>query len=456
MTTSLQQARQACIAAQTQVNALTDALANASQQLLNVYKGFGKHPNDHETFILKINQQYPSIQNLTIPIEQQYQDAYVALQEANDKLQIAQTLVDQLSSNQNDDVLQAVQSLCDFVSTKFIEMEKSILVLNNKIVAVDNKIRATDEHILNKYAELSSQVERVHDELQQKTEITHRMLATVQTKNGQASESLAATKNEMKQVEKQVSAVDAKIMQLLRNHTMAEVADKLGVHVDEIVFVSPGENSLQSGYEEALSKGLFHIHLYDGVHTISGSSGKGGSGSTAAAAAAAYVTFTHPMTISGAGKGKTFVKGGGFLILGRAGKKQFHILDMTITQTKEHGLKGQNGLAFDCLNIHFDQCGQCGVFVEDTNGRLTNCQVTNCIESGIVSYSNSLVEIEGEETKIESNVKSQNVKEYGLSSLDSTSSINILAPLTKELISTKNQGGGNCGGDYTIETVNSF
>ena len=95
MTTSLQQARQACIAAQTQVNALTDALANASQQLLNVYKGFGKNPNDHETFILKINQQYPSIQNLTIPIEQQYQDAYVALQEANDKLQIAQTLVDQ-------------------------------------------------------------------------------------------------------------------------------------------------------------------------------------------------------------------------------------------------------------------------------------------------------------------------------------------------------------------------
>ena len=169
-----------------------------------------------------------------------------------------------------------------------------------------------------------------------------------------------------------------------------------------------------------------------------------------------WVKFEVPMTVSGDGREKTFVEGGGFLIVG---EKDQHctFFDLTIQKTKGDGLRG-DGMSFDCRRVKFDKCGWHGVYAYETKGRLTNCQVTNCKRSGIVS-SDSTIEIEGEESRINNNCTSGKSGDYGLrASLVATPSsiIHLLSPLTKEDVSTNNNGCGNYGGDGTIETVNSF
>ena len=59
--------------------------------------------------------------------------------------------------------------------------------------------------------------------------------------------------------------------------------------------------------------------------------------------------------------------------------------------------------------------------------------------------------IDGNATTIHHNVTDRNGGEYGLHTHDSSSSIHLVSPLTKEMISTNNNGGRNyCG---TIQTI---
>ena len=202
----------------------------------------------------------------------------------------------------------------------------------------------------------------------------------------------------------------------------------------------PGEDSVKKGYKKALENGLKNIHLLEGTHIVTG----------------AYVFFEVPMTVSGAGREKTFVEGGGFWI---GGEKDQHctFFDLTIQKTKQMGLEGRRGMSFDCRRVKFDKCGTEGVYAWKTKGRLTNCQVTNCGESGVFSAF-STIEIEGEESRINNNCTDGDSDDYGLYAYvyDSSSIIHLLSPLTKEDVSTNNNGGGNYSGDGTIETVNSF
>ena len=167
-----------------------------------------------------------------------------------------------------------------------------------------------------------------------------------------------------------------------------------------------------------------------------------------------YVKFEVPMAVSGDGREKTFVEGGGFHI---RGEKDQHctFFDLTIQKTKKDGLNGEFGMSFDCRRVKFDKCGDFGVYALNTKGRLTNCQVTNCKRSGIVSES-STIEIEGEESRINNNCTDGDSSSYGLKASSPSSIIHLLSPLTKEDVSTNNNGGGNYGGDGTIETVDSF
>ena len=191
--------------------------------------------------------------------------------------------------------------------------------------------------------------------------------------------------------------------------------------------------------EDALSKGIKEIFLEPGIHTLTKN----------------YVTITEEVTISGAGRGITFVQGGGFRIEGEKGKK-CTFMDITVQKTKYGGLFGWCGMSFDCLRMHFDQCGDNGVYASNTKGRLTNCQITQSKYSGVRSKSYSTIDIEGEETMIEKNNTSGDSDCYGLRAHDSSSSfIHILSPLTKESISQNNQNG-NYNSDGTIQTVNSF
>ena len=210
---------------------------------------------------------------------------------------------------------------------------------------------------------------------------------------------------------------------------------------------------------DALSKGITDIYLEPGVHILT-----------------KRLNISEEVTISGAGRGITFVQGGGFSITGKKGKK-CTLMDFTVQKTEEHGLNGYCGMSFDCLRIHFDQCGNYqrhkrktkrgghGVIATATKGRLTNCQITQSKESGVYSHDKSTIEIEGEETMIEKNYTIGNVArrretgkgdeyQYGLKTW-SSGIIHILSPLTKESIS-KNNHNGNYGGPGTIQTVTSL
>ena len=200
----------------------------------------------------------------------------------------------------------------------------------------------------------------------------------------------------------------------------------------------PGIDSVKNGCEKAVQEGLNNIHLLEGTHIVTGD----------------YVLFEVPMTVSGDGREKTFVEGGGFEI---GGERDQHctFFDLTIQKTEGCGLQGYKGMSFDCRRVKFDKCGRCGVDACATKGRLTNCQVTNCGGSGVFSAF-STIEIEGEESRINNNCTDGDSDDYGLKAASSDSIIHLLSPLTKEDVSTNNSGGGNYGGHGTIETVNSF
>ena len=96
------------------------------------------------------------------------------------------------------------------------------------------------------------------------------------------------------------------------------------------------------------------------------------------------------------------------------------------------------------------------MYAENTKGRLINCVITQCGLSGIWCDVNALIELEGDQTKVDGNVTSGSSSFYGLYTYYTSSIIHLLFPLTKESVSTNNYNGQNYGGDGTIETIHSF
>ena len=75
--------------------------------------------------------------------------------------------------------------------------------------------------------------------------------------------------------------------------------------------------------------------------------------------------------------------------------------------------------------------------------------------NGICCSGNALIELEGDQTKVDGNGTS-GYGGYGLSTNTTSAIIHLLFPLTKKSVSTNNHGGRNYGGHGTIETVDSF
>jgi hypothetical protein len=160
--------------------------------------------------------------------------------------------------------------------------------------------------------------------------------------------------------------------------------------------------------------------------------------------------------ILGAGQDKTIIHGG-FNIQGTKEEgKNVVLKDMTM-RSNAAGLVAENGLSFLCDRMTFTQCGRFGVFACNTKGRLINCVITQCEFSGIVSGTNAFIEFEGNQTKVDGNVTRRDSYHYGLHTLNTSSIIHLLFPLTEESVSTNNQDGQNYsrrGG--VIVTVKSF
>jgi hypothetical protein len=67
----------------------------------------------------------------------------------------------------------------------------------------------------------------------------------------------------------------------------------------------------------------------------------------------------------------------------------------------------------------------------------------------VYAYFNATITLSGHGTSIQGNGTRGRSDDYGLNA-DSSSSIHLVPPLTKEQISKNNGGGGNWGGDGTI------
>ena len=163
-----------------------------------------------------------------------------------------------------------------------------------------------------------------------------------------------------------------------------------------------------------------------------------------------------PISIHGAGQDRTILHGYGILIQGtKEEKKRVNMQGMTMKGSSGYGLYNNNGLSFLCTRMTFTQCARHGLLAWNTKGRLINCVITQCKGSGINCMSNALIEVEGDQTKVDGNVTSGNSINYGLQTYD-TSKIHLLFPLTKESVSTNNHNGQNYNSNGMIETVESF
>ena len=240
------------------------------------------------------------------------------------------------------------------------------------------------------------------------------------------------------------------------------IATKLGVAVDKIVFVYPGKGLVQKGYDEVIKKGLEYLYLMKGTHITT-----------------RELIIKHPINIIGAGRDKTFVEGYGFQIKGKKEEgKNVVLKDMTICTPNAYlyrsgfgltasgdGETGIDGLSWLCDSLTITQCGGTGVSAKNTKGRLINCVITQCANSGIFCYQNALIELEGDQTKVDGNgtyggydqgyFRPRKYPFYGLQT-DTSSTIHLLFPLTKWSVSTNDQNDQNYGGNGTIKTVKSF
>ena len=169
-----------------------------------------------------------------------------------------------------------------------------------------------------------------------------------------------------------------------------------------------------------------------------------------------YVIIEQAIKIFGAGRDKTIVKGGGFNIRGKKEKgKNVVLKDMTISETSDNGVFGYCGLSWLCDSLTITQCGYYGVSAYDTKGRLINCVITQCGYSGIYCGQSALIELEGDQTKVDGNGTGGYFGCYGLETSSTSSIIHLLFPLTEESVSTNNHNGQNYGGKGEIAIVDN-
>jgi len=122
-----------------------------------------------------------------------------------------------------------------------------------------------------------------------------------------------------------------------------------------------------------------------------------------------------------------------------------HLQHLTIRQAKECGVFGES--SFTMEDVLVEQCGGSGVFAYGTGvvGRCTNVEVRQCGMSGVLASQGASITLIGAKTTVHHNCTKGNSGHYGLEVFGSSSTIQLVSPLTKEQVSTDNGGGGNWG-----------
>jgi hypothetical protein len=130
-----------------------------------------------------------------------------------------------------------------------------------------------------------------------------------------------------------------------------------------------------------------------------------------------------------------------------------HLQHLTLRQAQGCGVYGDSSFTMD--DVLVEQCGETGVHADGTGvvGRCTNVEVRQCGRSGVFAGSGAFITLIGDKTMVHHNcTKGNNSNEYGLKVFfGSSSTIQLVAPLTKEQIAIDNGGGGNWGADWNAD-----
>jgi len=137
--------------------------------------------------------------------------------------------------------------------------------------------------------------------------------------------------------------------------------------------------------------------------------------------------------------------------------KNCHLQHLTLSQSLGHGVWGWS--SFTMKDVIVEKCRHYGVCVQvygvdgyGVVGRCTNIEVRKCGWSGVVARRGALITLVGDETTVHHNCTKNETSEYGLK-VDSSSTIQLVLPLTKEQVSIKNGNWGSGGGGGRIETI---
>jgi hypothetical protein len=126
-----------------------------------------------------------------------------------------------------------------------------------------------------------------------------------------------------------------------------------------------------------------------------------------------------------------------------------HLQHLTVRQAKQCGVYGQS--SFTMEDVLVEQCGYYGVLADGTGGvgRCTNVEVRQCGWSGVHASGGASITLIGTKTTVHHNCTMGKSNHYGLEVANSSSStIQLVSPLTKEQVSLDNGGGGNWGAGY--------
>ena len=142
-------------------------------------------------------------------------------------------------------------------------------------------------------------------------------------------------------------------------------------------------------------------------------------------------------------------------------QKNCHLQHTTLRQAQHNGVLGMS--SFTMEDVIVEQCGDFGVIVvAGVIGRCTNMEVRHCGKTGVIASMDGSITLAGAKTTVHHNCIHGFSGSYGLGVWGSSSStVQLISPLTKEKVSTNNGGGGNwgagSGGDiHQIKQIPSF
>ena len=166
-----------------------------------------------------------------------------------------------------------------------------------------------------------------------------------------------------------------------------------------------------------------------------------------------YIVIDFPVTIFGEGSDTTEFHGG-LHITGKKSNGVVVVNNLTICNEKGSGLWGRGGMDVIMRRCTIENCKYYGVYAYKTHITCEDIQVIGCGESGVYAGTGGLITMSGSNTSITQNNKGGDSDYYGLEACFSSSTIQLISPLTKESISTNNGLGHNWGGSGTIKQIN--